>query len=164
MNTSSPQDTLGEEKKGLLEEKKVLQGKERFHVTPLPFLKSEKNDLGRPYGRRIGYLEGLRGIFTIFAFLAIFFRICAPAIQTDTDVQGNMPAAFIQPAPAWQNVLRKALSPLFWNSTLTPHFFIILSGRVILQSKYFFSFLLYRPIFFADYTSVSLLYNSISRT
>lgn len=115
-------------------EKKVLQGKERFRITPLSFTKDEQHDLGRRYDGRIGYLEGLRGLFTIFTLLAIFFRCFAPAIQTDTDVQGVVPAAFVTAAPAWQNTLRKVFAPLFWNDTLTPHFFIILSGRVVLQS------------------------------
>jgi len=126
-------DSPAEEKR--VEEKKVLQGKERFRVTPLAFLKNEDNDMGRSFYSRTGYLEGLRGIFTIFALLTIFFRVFAPAIQTDTDEIGFFPAAFVNAAPAWQNTLRKAMAPIFWNSTLTPHFFIILSGRVVLQSE-----------------------------
>lgn len=119
-----------------MEEKRLLQGKERFQVTPLAVVECADNDAGRTHGRRIGYLEGLRGFFTIATLLAIFFRVFAPAIQTDTDEAGVFPAAFVQSAPAWQNTLRRAMSPLFWDSTLTPHFFIILTGRVVLQSEW----------------------------
>ncbi|UZJ56721.1 hypothetical protein CBS101457_006041 [Exobasidium rhododendri] len=117
-----------------VEEKVVLQGKERFHVTPLAFVKDAQNDMGRSFGSRTGYLEGLRGIFTVFTLLLIFFRVFAPAIQTDTDRDGVIPSAFVIAAPAWQNTLRKVMAPIFWNSTLTPHFYIIFSGRVVLQT------------------------------
>jgi hypothetical protein len=142
--TFSPYDTPKESSRcsvsllameSFAEEKRALQGKERFRITPLPVLKNEDNDMGRSYRARTGYLEGLRGLFTIFCFLLIFFRVFAPAIQTDTDDAGFIPAAFVEAAPAWQNTLRKIMAPIFWNSTLTPHFFIILSGRVGLQSE-----------------------------
>ncbi|KAK0530706.1 hypothetical protein OC834_003226, partial [Tilletia horrida] len=55
-------------------------------------------------------------------------------IQTDTDVDGTRPAEFVLSAPSWQNTLRKALSPLFWDGTLQSGFFIMLNGRVIVET------------------------------
>jgi hypothetical protein len=117
------------------EEKRILQRKELFGITSYPIVQSDHNDLGRDYDQRLGYLEGLRGLFTIFTILVIFFRIFAPAIQTDVDSDGLIPASFVLAAPAWQNNLRKVMAPILWDSTLVPHFFIILSGRTVLQSR-----------------------------
>lgn len=127
---------LGEKDDSVIHiQRRVLTGKDRYAVTALPFVTDTTNDLGRRYGTRKPHLEGVRGILGFLTLLAIFFRTFAPAIQTDTDLNGLFPADFVAVAPAWQNVVRRVLSPLLWDSTLLPHFFIILSGRVCLQSE-----------------------------
>lgn len=127
---------VGEKDDGVIRiQRRILTGKDRFAITSQPFITDTTNDVGRRYGTRKPHLEGLRGILGFFTLLAIFFRTFAPAIQTDTDLNGLFPADFVLVAPQWQNTLRKVLGPIFWDSTLLPHFFIILSGRVTLQSK-----------------------------
>ncbi|KAE8212824.1 hypothetical protein CF327_g3574 [Tilletia walkeri] len=111
-----------------------LHGKDIWAVTPKSFTDDDSNDYGRKRSQRIGYLEGLRGLLAIEVMLWSFFRILAPAIQTDTDIGGQRPAQFVLNAPEWQNSLRKALSPLFWDGTLQASFFMMLNGRVIVET------------------------------
>ncbi|CAO1624208.1 unnamed protein product [Parajaminaea phylloscopi] len=99
-------------------------------ITPLPVSEDDSHDLGRKRHQRVRWLEGLRGLLALEMLLYIFFRLLAPAIASDTDLDGTYPAAFLSKAPAWHNTLRKALSPLFWNPTLLSTFFLVLSGRV----------------------------------
>ncbi|CAD6893332.1 unnamed protein product [Tilletia controversa] len=111
-----------------------LHGKDIWAVTPKAFTDDETNDLGRKRAQRIGYLEGLRGLLAIEIMLWSFFRILAPAIQTDTEIDGSRPALFATTAPEWQHTLRKALSPLFWDGTLQAGFFMMLNGRVVVET------------------------------
>ncbi|KAK0552266.1 hypothetical protein OC846_002963 [Tilletia horrida] len=113
---------------------KKLQGKDIWAITPKAFTDDDSNDYGRPRSQRIGYLEGLRGLLALEVLLFSFFRLLAPAIQTDTDRDGTRPAPFVLNAPEWQNTLRKALSPLFWDGTLQASFFMLLNGRVVVET------------------------------
>ncbi len=123
-----------EEEHVTLSERKVAQGKARFGVTQEAIVLDSSNDEGRPFRSRIAYLEGVRGYLAFCTFLAVFFRIFAPAIATDMDEQGNLDPNFVAIAPAWHSTLRKALSPIAWDQTLIPHAFIILSGRVVVNT------------------------------
>ena len=113
---------------------KILAGKERFGVTPVPFTADDSNDHGRKRSNRIPYLEGIRGILGLQTLIWIFFRLFAPAIVTDTDLDGTRPATFVDASPQWMNVLRKAVTPLLFDGSLQMTFFIVLSGRTILQT------------------------------
>ncbi len=112
----------------------IGEGAERFGVTPIAFTEDSSNDLGRKFSKRIPYLEGLRGFLGIQTLLWIFFRLFAPAMVTDTDMDGTRPAAFALNAPTWQTVLRKVLSPLLFDGSLQMTGFLILCGRVALQT------------------------------
>ena len=117
-------------------------GKAREHLggrMQSSIVSTSANDAGRAWSRRTAYLEGLRGYLTLCAMLALFFRIFAPALATDTGKFGEGPAPWSQFAPMWQETVRKVLGPILWDQTLVPHFLIILSGRVVAQSEYSFS-------------------------
>ena len=105
-----------------------------FGITPSPFTEDKSNDEGRPRSARLAYLEGLRGLLGLQVLVWTFFRIFAPAVVADRDVDGVYPAAFTQRAPEWQNVLRKVLSPLLFDGELQAAFFVILSGRASLHT------------------------------
>jgi len=111
---------------------RVLQGMERYGITPDAFLKSDINDEGRTRDRRIKYIEGIRGVIGMQTLLWIFFRIFAPAIVVNRDLDGVFPATFVTESPQWMNLLRKILSPLFFDGGVQMTMFLILSGRVIL--------------------------------
>ncbi|KAN0062770.1 hypothetical protein ACQY0O_004965 [Thecaphora frezii] len=113
---------------------KKLQGKDRWALTPNPLLEDGKNDEGRKRSDRLAYLEGIRGILGLQTLLWIFFRFFAPAIVTEVDVDGTQPADFVGSSPEWMSVLRKALSPLFFDGNLQVTMFIILSGRTVLHT------------------------------
>lgn len=108
---------------------------ERFGITSQAFCTNTENDLGRP-GRssRLAYLEGLRGILGLQVLVWTFFRVFAPAVVADRDIDGVYPAAFLSTAPEWQTVLRKVLSPLLFDGELQAALFVILSGRASLQT------------------------------
>ena len=110
----------------------ILQGAERYGVTMAPFRADPVNDLGRTRDFRVQYLEGLRGLIGFQTLLWIFFRIFAPAIAEDRDLDGKFPALFVQNSPAWMNILRKVFSPLLFDGSLQVSMFIILSGRCVL--------------------------------
>lgn len=112
----------------------VLKSADIFGLTPSSFTENKSNDEGRTRANRLAYLEGLRGILGIQVLLWTFFRIFAPAIVADRDIDGVYPAAFLSVAPAWQSILRKVLSPLLFDGELQASFFIILSGRASLQT------------------------------
>jgi hypothetical protein len=112
----------------------VGQGRERFGVTPIAMTEDDSNDLGRPRRKRIAYLEGVRGLLGFQTLLWIFFRLFAPAIVTDTALDGTQPAGFVESSPEWMNVLRKVLSPLLFDGSLIMAGFIILMGRASLQT------------------------------
>jgi len=112
----------------------IGQGKERFGVVPIAVTEDDTNDLGRPISRRIPYLEGVRGLLGIQTLLWIFFRLFAPAIVTDTDLDGTMPAKFLANSPEWMTVLRKVLSPLLFDGSLQMTMFIVLMGRASMQT------------------------------
>ncbi|KIS67254.1 uncharacterized protein UMAG_04358 [Mycosarcoma maydis] len=112
----------------------VLKPADVFGLTANAFTQDQSNDQGRPRSRRLAYLEGLRGILGIQVLLWTFFRIFAPAIVADRDIDGVYPAAFVERAPGWQSILRKVLSPLLFDGELQAAFFIILSGRASLQT------------------------------
>ncbi|KAJ1025146.1 hypothetical protein NDA16_002652 [Ustilago loliicola] len=108
---------------------------ERFGLTSQPFCLNKENDLGRPArSSRLAYLEGLRGVLGLQVLIWTFFRIFAPAVVADRDVDGVYPAAFLSVAPQWQTILRKALSPLLFDRELQAALFVILSGRASLQT------------------------------
>ncbi|UZJ55588.1 hypothetical protein CBS101457_004908 [Exobasidium rhododendri] len=109
---------------------KLLQGRERYGTTTQAFVKDDINDEGRTRSRRVQYLEGLRGIIGFQTLLWIFFRIFAPAIVVDRDLDGSFPAAFVNNSPQWMNLIRKILSPLLFDGQLQMTMFIILTGRV----------------------------------
>ncbi|PWN53095.1 hypothetical protein IE53DRAFT_400805 [Violaceomyces palustris] len=113
---------------------KPLEETAKWKITPQSFTDDEKNDFGTKREDRIGYLEGLRGLLAFEVLLWTFFRILSPAMVTDTDLDGTRPASFVQTSPEWQSVLRKVLSPLFWDGTLQATFFFVLSGRVVSQT------------------------------
>ena len=112
----------------------VGQGKERFGITPIAITDDDANDMGRPTSHRLAYLEGVRGLLGLQTLLWIFFRLFAPAIVTDTDLDGTRPALFVTNSPAWMSVLRKVLSPLLFDGSLQMAGFITLMGRVSLQT------------------------------
>ncbi|KAE8214800.1 hypothetical protein CF327_g1842 [Tilletia walkeri] len=112
----------------------VLKGKTRSLRTDYAFNPSDHNDLGRSHSTRIGYLEGFRGLLALQFLIFTFFRLFAPAVVTDTDVDGTRPASFINVAPSWQNTLRKALTPVLFDGNLQLAAGMILSGRCVLQT------------------------------
>ena len=101
-----------------------------------PFKDEDNCDLGRTRAQRVGYLEGLRGLLAFQVMLWSFFRIFAPAIATDTDIDGTRPAAFVASSPEWHSTLRKVASPLLWDGSLQGTIFMILSARVVALSEY----------------------------
>lgn len=111
---------------------KILQGMDRYGTTMEPFLDDEVNDEGRCRSRRLQYIEGIRGIIGVQTLLWIFFRIFAPAIVVDRDLDGVYPAVFVSNGPQWMNLIRKILTPLLFDRTLQMTMFIILTGRVAL--------------------------------
>lgn len=112
----------------------ILKDDARFDVTPKPFSDNDEADAGRARKHRISYLEGLRGMLAIQTLLWIFFRLFAPAIVTDRDFDGTFPAEFTRTCPQWMNILRKVLSPLFFNGSFQGNMYIILMGRVAMQT------------------------------
>ncbi|CAO1624962.1 unnamed protein product [Sympodiomycopsis kandeliae] len=110
---------------------RVLDEQELWAITPKAFVEDESRDLGRNESQKVAYLQGLRGLLAIEVLLFTFFRLLMPAVASDTDLDGTYPAAFSSDAPAWQNGLRRGLSPLLWDSTLPSAFFVILSARVV---------------------------------
>ncbi|UZJ53604.1 hypothetical protein CBS101457_002924 [Exobasidium rhododendri] len=112
----------------------VGEGKERFGITPIAMTEEDCNDLGRKTSNRLAYLEGVRGLLGVQTLLWIFFRLFAPAIVTDTDLDGTQPAMFVERSPEWMSVIRKVLSPLLFDGSLQMAGFIILMGRVAFQT------------------------------
>ncbi|GAK66239.1 uncharacterized protein PAN0_012c4461 [Moesziomyces antarcticus] len=112
----------------------VLKGADRYGLTSSAFSTDKTNDEGRKRTNRFAYLEGLRGVLGLQVLIWTFFRIFAPAIVADRDVDGVYPAAFVAAAPTWQTVLRKALSPLLFDGELQAAMFVILTGRASLQT------------------------------
>ncbi|SPO29633.1 uncharacterized protein UTRI_05455 [Ustilago trichophora] len=112
----------------------TLKGVDRFGLTTAPFSQDKAHDEGRKRSNRLAYLEGLRGLLGLQVLVWTFFRIFAPAIATDRDVDGVYPAAFTTVAPEWQNIVRKVLSPLLFDGELQASFFVILSGRASLHT------------------------------
>ncbi|PWN53719.1 hypothetical protein IE53DRAFT_383760 [Violaceomyces palustris] len=112
---------------------RVLKGKDRFDVTVGAFLSDKTNDEGRKRSTRIAYLEGIRGILGLQTLIWIFLRIFAPATVTDRDLDGKYPAVFTENQRSYE-IVRKVLSPLLFDGSLQMTMFIILSGRVILQT------------------------------
>lgn len=111
---------------------RVLQGMDRYGITPDAFIKDDINDEGRTRDRRIKYIEGIRGIIGVQTLLWIFFRIFAPAIVVNRDLDGVYPATFVTESPQWMDLLRKIVSPLFFDGGIQMTMFLILSGRVVL--------------------------------
>lgn len=103
---SAPQAAVDKEKK------------EQSQLTDYAFVEEDTNDMGRPRTHRLGYLEGLRGLMAIQALLWTFLRLFCPAVVVEVD------------GAVWMVVLRKALSPLFFDSTLPMSMYIVLMGRV----------------------------------
>ncbi|KAG9657486.1 hypothetical protein KCU71_g3424, partial [Aureobasidium melanogenum] len=66
------------------------------------------------------HLYGLRGVLAVESFLWLFLKTFVPAVVTNE-----------VPGPAYQVVLRKIFSVLFWNESLISSFFVILSARTI---------------------------------
>lgn len=112
----------------------ILAGKEKWGLASSALTENDENDLGRPRTRRLAYLEGIRGVLGMQVLVWTFFRIFAPAIVADRDIDGIYPARFLSTAPAWQSILRKALSPLLFDGELQAAMFVILSGRASLQT------------------------------
>ncbi|CDW97854.1 hypothetical protein [Sporisorium scitamineum] len=112
----------------------ILNRADIFGITTNAFSQDSSNDQGRSRCQRLPYLEGLRGLLGLQVLIWTFFRIFAPAIVADRDVDGVFPATFVARAPRWQSVLRKVLSPLLFDGELQAAFFVILSGRAGLQT------------------------------
>lgn len=112
----------------------VLKPADTFGLTINAFTQDKSNDEGRPRSKRLPYLEGLRGILGLQVLVWTFFRIFAPAVVADRDIDGVYPAAFLSTAPTWQTVLRKVLSPVLFDGELQAAFFVILSGRTALHT------------------------------
>ncbi|EST08902.1 hypothetical protein PSEUBRA_001624 [Kalmanozyma brasiliensis GHG001] len=112
----------------------ILKGDARFDVTPKPITENDEADVGRKRKQRISYLEGIRGLVAFQTLLYIFFRIFAPAIVTDRDTDGTFPAEFTRTCPYWMNIVRKALSPLLFNGSFQGNMYVILMGRVAMQT------------------------------
>lgn len=112
----------------------ILKDDARFDVTPKPLLDNDEADVGRKRKQRIQYLEGIRGLVAFQTLLWVFFRLFAPAIVTDRDVDGTFPAKFTKTCPAWMNVIRKAISPIMFNGSFQANMYIILMGRVGMQT------------------------------
>lgn len=108
----------------------ILRGESQWDVTPNAISQDDTHDVGRKRSNRITYIEGLRGLVGLQTLLWIFFRIFAPAVVTDRDIDGTFPADFTKTCPNWQNILRKVFSPLMWNGSLQATMFIIIMGRV----------------------------------
>ena len=68
------------------------------------------------------YLLGLRGLLAIQSFLWTFLQVFAPLTVADSPTT---------PGPLYQNLLRRTLSPLFWNPTLIASSIILLSARTV---------------------------------
>ncbi|TGO89031.1 hypothetical protein BPOR_0128g00050 [Botrytis porri] len=71
------------------------------------------------------YLLGLRGFFVLQSFLWIFLQTFVPAT-----VKSNI-VTFPTDTPTYQNLIRKILSPIFWNESLIYSSFVFLSARVL---------------------------------
>ena len=71
------------------------------------------------------YLLGVRGLLVIESFLWVFLQTFVPVAVTDSDNDGK------DKGPLYQVVLRKTLSPIFWNENLLYASFIFLSARSI---------------------------------
>lgn len=112
----------------------ILKGDARFDVTPKALFDNDQADVGRKRKQRISYLEGIRGLVALQTLLWVFFRLFAPAIVTDRDTDGTFPAGFTKTCPQWMNVLRKVLSPLMFNGSFQGNMYIILMGRVAMQT------------------------------
>ncbi|CBQ69175.1 conserved hypothetical protein [Sporisorium reilianum SRZ2] len=122
--------TLTYDERGYL----VLQPADVFGLTTSAFTPDASHDEGRTRAQRLSYLEGVRGVLGMQVLVWTFFRLFAPAVVADRDVDGVYPAAFLERAPAWQSILRKVLSPLLFDGELQAAFFVILSGRASLQT------------------------------
>ena len=68
------------------------------------------------------YLLGLRGFLVLQCFVWVFLQTFAPTAVKD---------AANDDGPAYQQMLRKTLSVLFWNESLLYSFFILLSARTL---------------------------------
>ncbi|KAJ1017860.1 hypothetical protein NDA16_005176 [Ustilago loliicola] len=112
----------------------ILKGDARFDVIPKPVTDNDEVDVGRKRKQRIPYIEGIRGMIAFQTLLWVFFRLFAPAIVTDRDVDGTFPAEFTKTCPQWMNIIRKALSPLLFNGSFQANMYIILMGRVGMQT------------------------------
>ncbi|SNX86955.1 uncharacterized protein MEPE_05664 [Melanopsichium pennsylvanicum] len=112
----------------------ILKADARFDVTPKPLLDNDQADAGRKRSQRITYLEGIRGLIAFQTLLWVFFRLFAPAVVTDRDFDGSFPADFTKTCPQWMNILRKVLSPIMFNGSFQANMYIILMGRVGMQS------------------------------
>lgn len=112
----------------------IHQSKQRLGLTAKALSDNDGNDMGRTVERRIDYLEGVRGLLGLETLIWIFFRMFAPAIVTDVDIDGIRPALFVQQSPEWMSILRKVLSPLLFDGSLQMAGFIVLMGRVSVQT------------------------------
>jgi hypothetical protein len=108
---------------------KMLLGKERWNLTQEPFIQDDTLDNGRPRSKRINYIEGVRGVMAFQTLLWIFFRTFAPAIVTDTDLDGTFPAPFVTSSPGWMSIIRKVFAPILFDGSIQMTMFIILMGR-----------------------------------
>ncbi|TEY65918.1 hypothetical protein BOTCAL_0135g00050 [Botryotinia calthae] len=71
------------------------------------------------------YLLGLRGFLILQAFLWIFLQTFVPAT-----VKSNI-ITFPANTPTYQDLIRKILSPIFWNESLIYSSFVFLSSRTL---------------------------------
>ncbi len=107
----------------------ILQGKDRWGITPIPFTDDSTCDMGRRRDQRVRWIEGLRGILGFQVLLWIFFRIFAPAIVASRDLDNQYPATFLASSPEWTEFIRKILSPVLFDGHLQQAIFIVLVGR-----------------------------------
>ena len=114
----------------------VLQGRDRWGITPVAFSDDTTTELGRKRSQRVKWIEGLRGVLGLQTLLWIFFRIFAPACVTEIDQDGTFPADFIAYSPSWTGVIRRLFSPILFDGGLQMTMFIILIGRVSLLTYF----------------------------
>ncbi|KAM3078190.1 hypothetical protein ACMFMF_004597 [Clarireedia jacksonii] len=74
---------------------------------------------------QITYLLGLRGFLVLETFLWTFLQVFVPATVKSSIV------TFPSDTPTYQTLIRKILSPIFWNESLLYASFVFLSGRTL---------------------------------
>ncbi|PQE29757.1 aspartic-type endopeptidase protein [Rutstroemia sp. NJR-2017a WRK4] len=74
---------------------------------------------------QVTYLLGLRGFLVLQTFIWTFLQVFVPAT-----VKSNI-VTFPSDTPTYQTLIRKILSPIFWNESLLYASFVFLTGRTL---------------------------------